>query len=76
MSRTVPSSTPRRKLLFVCGRNKWRSPTAERIFSRVPTLDVRGRGLSASAVATTRGAVKRAAVGCVQPSGRGRLEDS
>jgi predicted protein tyrosine phosphatase len=40
----------RQKLLFVCGRNKWRSPTAERIFSHSTTLEVRARGLSASAV--------------------------
>jgi predicted protein tyrosine phosphatase len=37
------------KLLFVCGRNKWRSPTAEKIFSKRPMLEVRARGLSASA---------------------------
>src|SRR3954452_12806377 len=37
------------KLLFVCGRNKWRSPTAERIFSNQPSLEVRARGLSSSA---------------------------
>jgi predicted protein tyrosine phosphatase len=40
----------RKKLLFVCSRNKWRSPTAERIFSHSPTLEVRARGISASAV--------------------------
>jgi predicted protein tyrosine phosphatase len=37
------------KLLFVCGRNKWRSPTAERIFWNRPSLEVRARGLSSSA---------------------------
>ncbi len=37
------------KLLFVCGRNKWRSSTAERIFSNRPSLEVRARGLSSSA---------------------------
>lgn len=37
------------KLLFVCGRNRWRSPTAERIFANRPSLEVRARGLSSSA---------------------------
>jgi predicted protein tyrosine phosphatase len=37
------------KLLFVCGRNRWRSPTAERLFSNRPKLEVRARGLSSSA---------------------------
>lgn len=39
-------------LLFVCGRNKRRSPTAERVFGRQPGLDVRARGLSAKAPRT------------------------
>jgi predicted protein tyrosine phosphatase len=39
-----------KKLLFVCSRNQWRSPTAEHIFSRSAGLQVRSRGLSASAV--------------------------
>lgn len=33
-------------LLFVCGRNKRRSPTAERLFRRVPGLHVRSAGFS------------------------------
>jgi len=37
------------KLLFICSRNKWRSPTAERIFSRSANFEVRARGVSASA---------------------------
>ena len=36
-------------MLFVCGRNLRRSPTAERLFSRVPRLEVRSRGIHASA---------------------------
>ncbi len=40
----------KKNLLFVCSRNQWRSPTAEQIFSRSPSLQVRSRGLSASAV--------------------------
>lgn len=39
----------RSKLLFVCSRNRWRSPTAERVFAHSPVFEVRARGLSASA---------------------------
>lgn len=42
-------SPSRENLLFVCGRNQWRSPTAERLYSRSERFDVRSRGLSASA---------------------------
>mgnify|MGYP002879641593 CR=1 FL=1 len=31
-------------LLFLCGRNQWRSPTAEKVFEREPGLAVRSRG--------------------------------
>jgi len=44
------------KLLFVCSRNRWRSPTAERVFARTPGLAVRSRGVSASAVRRLTGA--------------------
>lgn len=40
----------RTKLLFVCSRNQWRSPTAERIYAHSPEFDVRSRGVSKSAV--------------------------
>jgi len=40
----------KKRILFVCSRNQWRSPTAERIFSRSVVVEVRSRGLSASAV--------------------------
>jgi predicted protein tyrosine phosphatase len=46
----------RLKVLFVCSRNQWRSPTAERVFARVPELTVRSRGVSASAVRRLTGA--------------------
>lgn len=36
-------------VLFVCSRNKWRSPTAERVFSRTPNLSVRSGGTSPKA---------------------------
>ena len=32
--------------LFVCSRNKWRSPTAERVFRNDPRLSVRSCGFS------------------------------
>ena len=33
-------------ILFVCGRNRWRSPTAERLYRADPRLDVRSAGVS------------------------------
>ena len=36
-------------LLFVCTKNKWRSPTAENIYSNYPDLAVRSAGISRSA---------------------------
>ncbi len=36
-------------VLFVCSRNQWRSPTAERVFRRHEGLSVRSRGLSKTA---------------------------
>ena len=36
-------------LLFVCTKNKWRSPTAEKIYSDHPLLNVRSAGISRSA---------------------------
>lgn len=40
----------KQNLLFVCSRNRWRSPTAERIYARSERFRVRSRGLSASAI--------------------------
>lgn len=34
------------KILFVCGRNKWRSPTAENIYRNDPRIEVRSAGTS------------------------------
>lgn len=42
-------SEHRLKALFVCSRNQWRSPTAERIWRDADDLDVRARGLSREA---------------------------
>lgn len=35
-----------KRFLFICGKNKLRSPTAEHVFSLYPTLDVRSAGLN------------------------------
>jgi predicted protein tyrosine phosphatase len=34
------------RILFVCGRNRWRSPTAERIYRDDPRVEVRSAGVS------------------------------
>jgi predicted protein tyrosine phosphatase len=36
-------------ILFICSRNKWRSPTAETIYKNHPLHHVRSAGTSASA---------------------------
>lgn len=36
-------------VIFVCSRNKWRSPTAEAIYRRFPGVNARSAGTSASA---------------------------
>ena len=33
-------------LLFICSRNQWRSPTAEKIYSKDPRVNVRSAGTS------------------------------
>jgi len=33
-------------ILFVCGKNKWRSPTAERIYKNDERIEVRSAGMS------------------------------
>ena len=37
------------KLLFVCSRNRWRSPTAEALFKNHPRYEARSAGTSDSA---------------------------
>lgn len=37
------------KILFVCGRNRWRSPTAEALFSQYPGLDCQSAGVNKEA---------------------------
>jgi predicted protein tyrosine phosphatase len=36
-------------LLFICGRNRWRSPTAETIWRKHPGISARSAGTAASA---------------------------
>ncbi len=42
----------RLKILFVCSRNQWRSPTAEAIYRDDSRLSVRSRGIASAAVRT------------------------
>ncbi len=37
------------RLLFVCSRNQWRSPTAEAVWRKYPGIEARSVGTSASA---------------------------
>jgi predicted protein tyrosine phosphatase len=37
------------RLLFVCGRNKWRSPTAEALFARYDGIETQSAGVSKDA---------------------------
>ncbi|WP_395741282.1 low molecular weight protein tyrosine phosphatase family protein [Prosthecobacter sp.] len=36
-------------LLFICSRNQWRSPTAEKVYQNDPRVEARSAGVSASA---------------------------
>ena len=36
-------------ILFICGRNQWRSPTAEAVWRKIPGLNVRSAGTSPKA---------------------------
>ena len=37
------------RLLFVCGRNRLRSPTAERVFAAVPGVEAESAGVAPDA---------------------------
>lgn len=41
-----------KNILFICSKNKWRSPTAEAIFSRDTRMNVRSAGTSQKAKRT------------------------
>jgi len=51
MSATDPArrDAARLKVLFVCSLNRWRSPTAERVWARHPRVDARSAGTSSGA---------------------------
>jgi predicted protein tyrosine phosphatase len=40
-----------RRLLFVCSRNRWRSPTAEAVFARYEGIETQSAGVSKDAAA-------------------------
>lgn len=42
----IPNMAGRIKILFVCGRNRWRSPTAERIYRDDIRVSVRSAGVN------------------------------
>lgn len=43
------AESERINVLFVCSRNQWRSPTAERVFKRHPLMSTRSAGTSPNA---------------------------
>jgi predicted protein tyrosine phosphatase len=43
------TGSERINVLFVCSRNQWRSPTAERVFKRHPLVSARSAGTSPNA---------------------------
>ena len=45
-----------KNVLFICSRNKWRSPTAETVWRKHPTLNVRSAGTSPRAKITVSSA--------------------
>ncbi len=38
-----------KNILFICSRNQWRSPTAEKVYSKDPRVNVRSTGTSQKA---------------------------
>lgn len=46
MKKSDRSRCPKPQILFVCGKNKWRSPTAERIYKNDQRIEVRSAGMS------------------------------
>lgn len=43
---------PRLNVMFVCSRNQWRSPTAEKMYENDDRLNVRSRGTTRNAIQT------------------------
>lgn len=48
--------TSQTNLLFICSRNKWRSPTAEEIWRKNPDFNVKSAGTSPKAIRTVSSA--------------------
>lgn len=46
---TESMSEEKRNVLFICSKNQWRSPTAEAVWRKHPSLSVRSAGTSSSA---------------------------
>ena len=46
---TATTNDATMNILFVCSRNRWRSPTAEQLFRNYPGISVRSAGTSPSA---------------------------
>jgi predicted protein tyrosine phosphatase len=45
----IEQADPRLRVLFVCAKNQWRSPTAEHLYRDDPRLEVRSAGVRAGA---------------------------
>ena len=65
------------KLLFVCSRNQWRSPTAEALFKNHPRYEARSAGTETGArIKLTAGQVGWAdLIFCMEKKHAGRLEE-
>ena len=66
-----------KRVLFVCSRNRWRSPTAEDVYRGTPGLEVASCGTSASAVrrASARLLEWADVVVCMEGKHRDRLRE-
>jgi predicted protein tyrosine phosphatase len=48
-SARIPFLSTSMRLLFLCSRNQWRSPTAEKVYQNDARVEARSAGISASA---------------------------
>lgn len=69
------SESASQRLLFICGKNRWRSPTAEDVFSEYEGLDVSSAGLDGDAEVPLCGAAIQNAdiLFVMEPSQRRKL---
>lgn len=49
VEREMKAQPEKRNILFICSRNQWRSPTAERVWRTHPCVSARSAGTSANA---------------------------